>query len=76
MRDNGETSLMSDDIDLAQAAAQFIKYYGDKAPVEATRLAFEAQTDGDRDGYEVWMGVVIKIQELQRPKRKRGERLH
>ena len=67
---------MSDELGYAQAAAQLIRCYGDKAQVKATRLALDAQSEGDREGYEIWIGVAIKIHELQPAKRRKKDPLH
>jgi hypothetical protein len=68
--------MSEEPVELARAAAQFIRRFGEDAPLKTTRLAIDAQCEGDKDLCTAWMAITMKIQELQRRKRRKGERLN
>lgn len=63
-------------VDTPTAAVMFIRRFGDYARLEATKLAYKAQGEGDDEMFEAWAAIAMKIAELQPSRRKRGQKLN
>jgi len=66
----------AEEVDTPTAAVMFIRRFGDYARLEATKLAYKAQGEGDDEMFEAWAAVAMKIVELQPARRKRGQKLN
>lgn len=67
---------MISDLDIWRSAQVLIGRYGDDAALEAAGRADDMLDQGNIDGERIWLGILEKINELQRTQPSNGEPLH
>ncbi len=67
---------MTSDLDIYRSANEFIKQYGQDAPILAAMRADELMESGDMDGRVVWLRIVNAIEELLSEERPDDAQVH
>ncbi len=67
---------MTSDFDIYRSANEFIKQYGQDAPILAAMRADELMESGDMDGRVVWLRIVKAVEELLSEERPDDAEVH
>ncbi len=67
---------MTPNLDIYRSANEFIKQYGQDAPILAAMRADELMESGDMDGRVVWLRIVKAVEELLSEERPDDAEVH
>ena len=67
---------MIPDLDIWRAAQLMVKRYGDDAAIQAASRADDLLAEGDLDEASIWRAILRAVEELQRQKPLKGERIN
>lgn len=59
---------MTSDIDIFRAANLWLSQHCDAAIEQARRRVAELQAEGERDGADVWLRIIVAIETLRTPR--------
>jgi len=59
-------AIVTANLDTHNSAQLFLELHGDEAVPEARKMVASMRERGDTDGADIWLQIIIAIEELQR----------